>query len=129
MLAKSDEKRFTTKEVLEHPWFSAGSHRQATLDTKTSLTDKSSAIYKRLQTFSKMPDIQKALFQLVCNALPHDAIAVAGKQFQAIDLDNSGKITLDELAKAFSDLGVATQAIPELFHNLGNFLNISFKLY
>ncbi|XP_042979140.1 calcium-dependent protein kinase 4 isoform X2 [Carya illinoinensis] len=89
MLCSQPSERLTAHEVLCHPWI--GENGVA--------PDRAlgPAVLSRLKQFSAMNKLKKMALRFIAESLSEEEIAGLREMFQAMDTDNSGSITFDEL--------------------------------
>ncbi|CAA2957672.1 calcium-dependent kinase 26 [Olea europaea subsp. europaea] len=89
MLSMQPSERLTAHEVLCHPWISEnGVAPDRALDP---------AVLSRLKQFSAMNKLKKMALRVIAESLSEEEIAGLKEMFMAMDTDNSGAITFDEL--------------------------------
>ncbi|XP_019435799.1 PREDICTED: calcium-dependent protein kinase 26-like isoform X2 [Lupinus angustifolius] len=89
MLCSRPSERSTAHEVLCHPWICEnGVAPDRALDP---------AVLSRLKHFSAMNKLKKMALRVIAESLSEEEIAGLREMFQAMDTDNSGAITFDEL--------------------------------
>ncbi|XP_073312466.1 calcium-dependent protein kinase 26 isoform X2 [Primulina huaijiensis] len=89
MLCMRPSDRFTAHEVLCHPWICEnGVAPDKSLDP---------AVLSRLKQFSAMNKLKKMALRVIAESLSEEEIAGLTEMFRAMDTDNSGAITFDEL--------------------------------
>ncbi|KAG6484626.1 calcium-dependent protein kinase 26-like [Zingiber officinale] len=89
MLCFRPSERLTAHEVLCHPWVCKhGVAPDQALDA---------AVLSRLKQFSAMNKLKKMALRVIAESLSEEEIAGLREMFQAMDTDNSGSITFDEL--------------------------------
>ncbi|XP_038705683.1 calcium-dependent protein kinase 26-like isoform X2 [Tripterygium wilfordii] len=89
MLCSQPSRRLTAHEVLCHPWICEnGVAPDKALDA---------AVLSRLKTFSAMNKLKKMALRVIAESLSEEEIAGLREMFKAMDTDNSGAITFDEL--------------------------------
>ncbi|KAJ6897334.1 glutamate receptor 3.2 isoform X1 [Populus alba x Populus x berolinensis] len=89
MLCSSPSERLTAHEVLCHPWICEnGVAPDRALDP---------AVLSRLKQFSAMNKLKKMALRVIAESLSEEEIAGLKEMFMAMDTDNSGAITFDEL--------------------------------
>ncbi|CAA2980099.1 calcium-dependent kinase 26 [Olea europaea subsp. europaea] len=89
MLCMHPSERLTAHEVLCHPWICEnGVAPDRTLDP---------AVLSRLKQFSAMNKLKKMALRVIAESLSEEEIAGLREMFKAMDTDNSGAITFDEL--------------------------------
>ncbi|KAI5592803.1 hypothetical protein POPTR_004G207300v4 [Populus trichocarpa] len=89
MLCSQPSERLTAHEVLCHPWINDnGVAPDRALDP---------AVLSRLKQFSAMNKLKKMALRVIAESLSEEEIAGLKEMFKAMDTDNSGAITFDEL--------------------------------
>ncbi|XP_039123875.1 calcium-dependent protein kinase 26-like [Dioscorea cayenensis subsp. rotundata] len=89
--------RLKAHEVLCHPWICEnGVAPDRALD---------SAVLSRLKQFSAMNKLKKMALRVIAESLSEEEIAGLKEMFQAMDTDNSGAITFDELKEGLRKYG------------------------
>ncbi|KAL2332571.1 hypothetical protein Fmac_020152 [Flemingia macrophylla] len=89
MLCSRPSERLTAHQVLCHPWICEnGVAPDRALDP---------AVLSRLKQFSAMNKLKKMALRVIAESLSEEEIAGLREMFQAMDTDNSGAITFDEL--------------------------------
>ncbi|KAF8409894.1 hypothetical protein HHK36_002412 [Tetracentron sinense] len=89
MLCSHPSDRLTAHEVLCHPWICEnGVAPDRALDP---------AVLSRLKQFSVMNKLKKMALRVIAESLSEEEIAGLKEMFRAMDTDNSGAITFDEL--------------------------------
>ncbi|KAA8535913.1 hypothetical protein F0562_028391 [Nyssa sinensis] len=89
MLFSQPSERLTAHEVLCHPWICEnGVAPDRALDP---------AVLSRLKQFSAMNKLKKMALRVIAESLSEEEIAGLREMFTAMDTDNSGAITFDEL--------------------------------
>ncbi|GAV81807.1 Pkinase domain-containing protein/EF_hand_5 domain-containing protein [Cephalotus follicularis] len=89
MLSSRPSDRLTAHEVLCHPWICEnGVAPDRSLDP---------AVLSRLKQFSAMNKLKKMALRVIAESLSEEEIAGLRQMFTAMDTDNSGAITFDEL--------------------------------
>ncbi|KAF9601985.1 hypothetical protein IFM89_024531 [Coptis chinensis] len=89
MLCSQPSERLTAHEVLCHPWICEnGVAPDRAIDP---------AVLSRLKQFSAMNKLKKMALRVIAESLSEEEIAGLKEMFTAMDTDNSGAITFDEL--------------------------------
>ncbi|KAL3514928.1 hypothetical protein ACH5RR_021830 [Cinchona calisaya] len=97
MLCMRPSERLTAHEVLCHPWICEnGVAPDRALD---------SAVLSRLKNFSAMNKLKKMALRVIAESLSEEEIAGLREMFKAMDTDNSGAITFDELKAGLRKYG------------------------
>ncbi|CAM8974329.1 unnamed protein product [Rhodiola kirilowii] len=101
MLCMKPAERLTAHEVLCHPWICEnGVAPDRALDP---------AVLSRLKQFSAMNKLKKMALRVIAERLSEEEIAGLKEMFQAMDTDNSGAITFDELKAGLRKYGSTMQ--------------------
>lgn len=97
MLQSDPKKRASAEEILKHPWMQEnGVASDKPLDN---------AILNRLNNFANMNKFKKEAIKIIAKKMPREEIVGLEHMFKAIDTDNSGTITADELNAALKEKG------------------------
>ncbi|WZZ77060.1 hypothetical protein YC2023_088430 [Brassica napus] len=89
MLCSRPSERLTAHQVLRHPWICEnGVAPDRALDP---------AVLSRLKQFSAMNKLKQMALRVIAESLSEEEIAGLKEMFKAMDTDNSGAITFDEL--------------------------------
>ncbi|XP_011088720.1 calcium-dependent protein kinase 5 isoform X1 [Sesamum indicum] len=97
MLCMRPSDRLTAHEVLCHPWICEnGVAPDRALDP---------AVLSRLKQFSAMNKLKKMALRVIAESLSEEEIAGLREMFKAMDTDNSGAITFDELKAGLRKYG------------------------
>ncbi|CAL9072349.1 unnamed protein product [Musa textilis] len=97
MLCSRPSDRLSAHEVLCHPWICEnGVAPDQALDP---------AVLSRLKQFSAMNKLKKMALRVIAESLSEEEIAGLREMFQAMDTDNSGAITFDELKEGLKRYG------------------------
>lgn len=97
MLHMRPSERLTAHEVLCHPWICEnGVAPDRALDP---------AVLSRLKQFSAMNKLKKMALRVIAESLSEEEIAGLREMFKAMDTDNSGAITFDELKAGLRKYG------------------------
>ncbi|KAI3718184.1 hypothetical protein L6452_19041 [Arctium lappa] len=97
MLCSFPSKRLTAHQVLCHPWICEnGVAPDRALDP---------AVLSRLKQFSAMNKLKKMALRVIAESLSEEEIAGLREMFKAMDTDNSGAITFDELKAGLKRFG------------------------
>ncbi|XP_077246944.1 calcium-dependent protein kinase 5 isoform X2 [Tasmannia lanceolata] len=97
MLTSRPSDRVTAHEVLCHPWICEnGVAPDRALDA---------AVLSRLKQFSAMNKLKKMALRVIAESLSEEEIAGLREMFTAMDTDNSGSITFDELKDGLKRYG------------------------
>lgn len=97
MLCMQPSERLTAHEVLCHPWICEnGVAPDRALDP---------AVLSRLKQFSAMNKLKKMALRVIAESLSEEEIAGLKEMFKAMDTDNSGAITFDELKAGLRKYG------------------------
>ncbi|GER52948.1 calcium-dependent protein kinase [Striga asiatica] len=95
MLTKDPTKRFTSTQVLDHPWI------------KGQAPDKpiDSAVLTRMKQFRAMNKLKKLALKVIAQSLSEEEIKGLKAMFTNMDTDKSGTITYEELKSGLARLG------------------------
>ncbi|KAJ4898907.1 Calcium-dependent protein kinase 5 [Raphanus sativus] len=97
MVSSKPAERLTAHEVLRHPWICEnGVAPDRPLDP---------AVLSRIKQFSAMNKLKKMALKVIAESLSEEEIAGLREMFQAMDTDNSGAITFDELKAGLRKYG------------------------
>ncbi|KAL6514479.1 Calcium-dependent protein kinase 5 [Orobanche gracilis] len=97
MLCMQPSERLTAHQVLCHPWICEnGVAPDRALDP---------AVLSRLKQFSAMNKLKKMALRVIAESLSEEEIAGLREMFTAMDADNSGAITFDELKTGLRKYG------------------------
>ncbi|XP_073045857.1 calcium-dependent protein kinase 32-like [Primulina eburnea] len=97
MLNPDPKKRLTPEEVLDHPWL-----QNAKSAPNVSLGE---TVRARLKQFSMMNKLKKKALRVIAEHLSVEEVAGIVEGFQLMDMDNKGKIDIDELRVGLHKLG------------------------
>ncbi|KAG9148709.1 hypothetical protein Leryth_013393 [Lithospermum erythrorhizon] len=101
MLCMRPSERLTAHEVLCHPWICEnGVAPDRALDP---------AVLSRLKQFSAMNKLKKMALRVIAERMSEEEIAGLKEMFKAMDTDNSGAITFDELKAGLRKYGSTLQ--------------------
>ncbi|KAH7665551.1 Non-specific serine/threonine protein kinase protein [Dioscorea alata] len=97
MLDPDPRRRLTAQEVLDHPWL-----QNAKKAPNVSLGE---TVKARLQQFSVMNKFKKRALRVVAEHLSAEEAAGIKEMFQSMDINNTGRLTLEELKYGLHKLG------------------------
>eukprot|EP00966_Prymnesium_polylepis_P240094 5551922-Prymnesium_polylepis.1 len=97
LMQKSPADRMSASEALRHPWIVNASAVHATDSAQLN-----HSIISSLEAFSHSDDLEKLVFESVAFTTPPARLAELRSIFVAMDTDDSGTISLDELKQAFA---------------------------
>ncbi|ONK75251.1 uncharacterized protein A4U43_C03F14930 [Asparagus officinalis] len=97
MLNPDPKLRLTAQEVLDHPWL-----QNAAKAPNVSLGE---SVRARLQQFSVMNKFKKRALRVIAEHLSIEEVADMKEMFQKMDINKSGKITLEELKHGLHKMG------------------------
>ncbi|KAJ8755594.1 hypothetical protein K2173_022173 [Erythroxylum novogranatense] len=97
MLDPDPKRRLTAQQVLEHPWL-----QNANQAPNVSLGE---TVRARLKQFSAMNKLKKRALRVVAEHLSVEEVAGIKEGFQLMDINNKGKINIDELRDGLLKLG------------------------
>lgn len=111
LLDRSPDRRPTAVQALAHPWF------QVTHTADLSLYKQ---IGPRLEIFHHMSKLKKMAAMVIVDKIQTDEVSKMRTIFEAIDTENQGTITFDELQTAMQDRpsGSGADSLNELFEGL-----------
>ncbi|KAL3627491.1 Calcium-dependent protein kinase 15 [Castilleja foliolosa] len=95
MLTKDPKKRYTSAQVLDHPWI------------KGQAPDKpiDSAVLTRMKQFRAMNKLKKLALKVIAQSLSAEEIKGLKAMFTNMDTDKSGTITYEELKSGLARVG------------------------
>ncbi|KAJ3672300.1 hypothetical protein LUZ60_007021 [Juncus effusus] len=96
MLVRNPSERLTAKQVLRHPWICDGVAPDRELDP---------VVFSRLKQFSAMNKLKKMALRVIAESLSEEELAGLKEMFLAMDTDNSGSITFEELKEGLKKYG------------------------
>ena len=97
MLKQDPKERLTAQQVLSHPWMKEdGDAPDMPLDN---------AVLTRLKNFSAANKMKKLALKVIAESLSEDEIIGLKEMFKAMDTDNSGTITFEELKEGLHRQG------------------------
>ncbi|PIA53635.1 hypothetical protein AQUCO_00900303v1 [Aquilegia coerulea] len=97
MLDPDPKRRLSAQEVLDHPWLQ---HANKAPNVSLGETVKS-----RLKQFSMMNKFKKRALRVVAEHLSVEEVADIKESFQVMDINNNGKLTLEELKLGLFKIG------------------------
>ncbi|XP_077214202.1 calcium-dependent protein kinase 20-like [Tasmannia lanceolata] len=97
MLNPDPKRRLTAQEVLEHPWLVNAK--------KAPNVPLGETVRARLKQFSVMNKFKKRALRVVAEHLSVEEVAGIKEMFQLMDINNNGKITLEELKLGLQKAG------------------------
>ncbi|KAA8550014.1 hypothetical protein F0562_001698 [Nyssa sinensis] len=97
MLNSDPKQRLTAFQVLDHPWIKE--------DGEAPDTPLDNAVLGRLKQFRAMNKFKKVALRVIAGCLSEEEIMGLKQMFKAMDTDNSGTITLEELKQGLSKQG------------------------
>jgi calcium-dependent protein kinase len=104
------DKRLTAEQVLQDPWVKDN----APHSTKTLIPLKKEGF----KNYANSNKLRKAVLTYIASRLTEDEIKNIKKVFQSIDIDNDGKLTLEEMKKAFSKGDMKIEFNEEIFKQI-----------
>jgi len=96
MLARDPRKRLTAEEVLNHPWM-----QENGVATDTVIPE----VLVRMRQFTQMNKLKKNALKVFASSLPANDLVGLKEMFQAMDTDNSGTISVEELHEGLKKKG------------------------
>ncbi|MBA0873489.1 hypothetical protein Goshw_002776, partial [Gossypium schwendimanii] len=97
MLNPDPKRRLTAAQVLSHPWIKE--------DGEAPDTPLDNAVLSRLKQFKAMNQFKKVALKVIAGCLSEEEIRGLKEMFKAMDTDNSGTITLEELRQGLAKQG------------------------
>ncbi|ONK76237.1 uncharacterized protein A4U43_C03F25440 [Asparagus officinalis] len=97
MLDPDPKRRLTAQEVLDHPWLQNAK--------KAPNVNLGETVKARLQQFSMMNKLKKRALRVIAEHLSVEEVADIKDMFSKMDVNNHGKITLEELKFGLHKLG------------------------
>ncbi|XP_076881579.1 calcium-dependent protein kinase 2-like [Bidens hawaiensis] len=97
MLTQDPKKRYTSTQVLEHPWLREGGEA---LDKPID-----SAVLSRMKQFRAMNKLKKLALKVIAEGMSEEEIKGLKAMFVNMDTDKSGSITYEELKTGLARLG------------------------
>eukprot|EP00798_Chlamydomonas_sp_ICE-L_P004948 gene4948-34724_t len=97
MLTRDPKKRLTADQVLQHPWM-----RENGVAVDEPMVPE---VLKRLRNFTGLTTLKKEALKVIARSLPPAELRGVREMFEAIDEDNSGTITVDELREGLRKKG------------------------
>jgi calcium-dependent protein kinase len=104
LLQMSPEDRLSAQEALRHPWFTKKARR-------TSITFRVEEVIPRLLRFRKYLWFKQKSMQLIANHLSEDDVNDIRPLWFQFDINNCGKITRHELARAIPAEGLSDELL------------------
>jgi len=102
MLTYSDTHRPTMLQCLQHKWFGAKDESLGALDVDQ---------LKQLQEFSNESALKRAVIMEVASKLPIERAERIAKVFEKIDENSDGSISMEELSRLFSQMGLKDRSL------------------
>ena len=102
MLTYADKSRPSMLQCLEHKWFAAEPEKLKALEVKE---------LKQLQDFAKESALRRAVMMEVASKLPIERAERIAKVFERVDENHDGGISLEELQRLFSSMGLKDKAL------------------
>ncbi|XP_076923010.1 calcium-dependent protein kinase 26-like [Bidens hawaiensis] len=97
MICTRPSERLTAHNVLCHPWICENG--------VAPVRELDPAVLSRLKQFSAMNKLKKMALRVIAESLSEEEIAGLREMFKAMDTDNSGAITFDELKAGLRKFG------------------------
>ena len=105
MLVTDVNDRYTITQVFEHGWMTKASEHHS--ETPLNIAE--------LKTFAQSNALRKSVLMIIANQCTEGDLKKLRDQFNAIDVNNDGSITLPEFKEALSSSGMATPEITSIF--------------
>ena len=99
LIVKQPERRLTATEALKHPWFTFFSQEN---DPESKIEAKT--VYN-LRNYKKLPAFKKEVMRVIFSLMNENEIEKEKHAYRHIDLDNDGKINVNELRVCFKEFG------------------------
>ncbi|GFH16267.1 calcium-dependent protein kinase, partial [Haematococcus lacustris] len=111
MLARDPKKRLTAEQVLSHPWMKVNG---------VAPDEMIPEVLTRMRQFTQMNKLKKEALKVFARSLPANELVGLKEMFQAIDEDNSGTISVDELREGLRKKGttLALQEVQRIMDNI-----------
>ncbi|KAJ7560118.1 hypothetical protein O6H91_04G114200 [Diphasiastrum complanatum] len=97
ILTQDPKQRLTAEEVLKHPWVREDG------EASDKLIDNS--VLSKMKNFSAMNKLKKVALKIIAESLSEEEIMGLKEMFKAMDTDNSGTITFEELKAGLAKQG------------------------
>ncbi|CAL8471619.1 g11161 [Coccomyxa elongata] len=97
VLDKNPETRLTVAEALAHPWISQ--------ECSAPTTQLSSVVLARLQSFTRTTRLERLLLNVAAHQLTSKEIDRLGAMFRALDHDDDGVISAEDLREGLGAVG------------------------
>lgn len=109
ILVLDASQRLTAEQVLQHQWIS----KQAPRVSQTPMTPE---VFQRLQSFNALGKFKRAAMTAVAQQLQEDAIQQLRQIFQALDLNEDGCLSMQEVKEGLGQAGVeVTSELQRIF--------------
>lgn len=99
LIVKKPEDRLTAAKALEHPWFEAFKEESEN-DKKVEMKT-----IQNLRNYKKLPAFKKEVMRVVFSLMNENETLKEKSAFRHMDLDNDGKVKLQELRACFEEFG------------------------
>lgn len=114
LLVKDVSRRLTPEEALAHPFIQQVNHT----GLNKQMSETSNEVADSLQHFMEMSRFKKLVLETVAFSMSSNQIAQMREEFNSLDRDRSGTISMTELRSALARLGASQEHIENLFHSV-----------
>lgn len=106
------KKRFSAEDALNHPWTKKIKNLEKREENVLNLN------YKSLVDYSKMNKFKKIVLNFIASRINNEEISQLNDIFIAMDTNEDGFITFEELESAFKKLNVNDVNLKEIFNEM-----------
>eukprot|EP00604_Paraphysomonas_vestita_P003234 CAMPEP_0174821462 /NCGR_PEP_ID=MMETSP1107-20130205/8403_1 /TAXON_ID=36770 /ORGANISM="Paraphysomonas vestita, Strain GFlagA" /LENGTH=429 /DNA_ID=CAMNT_0016038525 /DNA_START=1230 /DNA_END=2522 /DNA_ORIENTATION=+ len=114
LLVKDVSRRLTPEEALAHPFI----QQVHTTGLTRQVAEASNEVADSLQHFMEMSRFKKLVLETVAFSMSSSQISQMREEFNLLDRDRSGTISMTELRSALAKLGASPEHIENLFHSV-----------
>lgn len=105
------DKRLTAEQVLNHPWVK--------MQAPGAASGKLTLDFNAFKTYSGSNKLKKAVMTFIANRLNENDLEELKRNFQMIDINGDGMLSLDELKRAISkNKGLNLANVEEIFYSI-----------
>jgi calcium-dependent protein kinase len=117
-LTKNPSSRPNAAEAINHPWF------KSVINEIHSNENLSVEVLEHLRNFSSNECFKRIILKFLVNMLSQNELNKLKKVFSAMDLDHTGTLSSEELAKAFSlaSIKISNEEIEQIMSSYDNHL-------